>query len=101
VAAAAQLTVRRGAVADARVAVVGAGARPVRVPAVEAALTGRPLSGDRLRAAARLADAAARRVPAARRLPAGRGGRELTVVVARALRGAAGLTPAEGSGGRR
>jgi aerobic carbon-monoxide dehydrogenase medium subunit len=83
VAAAVQLTVRGGAVADARVAVVGAGSRPLRVPAVEAALTGWPPTGDRLRAAARLADGAGRRFRAGRR------GRELTVVVARALRTAA------------
>jgi carbon-monoxide dehydrogenase medium subunit len=87
VAAAVQLTVRAGAVADARVAVVGAGARPARVTAVEAALTGRPLTGDRVRAAARLAEGAARRSVVRPR-------RELTVVVARALRAAAGLTPA-------
>jgi carbon-monoxide dehydrogenase medium subunit len=88
VAAAVQLTVSGGAVADARVAVVGAGTPPARVPAVEAALTGRPLSDDRVRAAARLADAAGRRIAAGLR------GRELTVVVARALRSAAGLSPA-------
>ena len=87
-AAAAQLTVTGGEVADARVAVVGAGSRPVRVPAVEAALTGRPLTGDRLRAAARLAEGTGRR------LAVGRRGRELTVVVARALRTAADLSPA-------
>jgi carbon-monoxide dehydrogenase medium subunit len=80
VAAAAQLTVADGAVTDARIAVVGAGARPVRMAAVEAALTGRPLTRDALRAAARLAGS--------------RRGRELTVVVARALRTAAGVSPA-------
>jgi aerobic carbon-monoxide dehydrogenase medium subunit len=83
VAAAVQLVVRGGAVTDARVAVVGAGSPPVRVPAVEAALTGAPPTGDRLRAAARLVD------PAGRRFRAGRRGRELTVVVARSLRTAA------------
>ena len=88
VAAAVQLTVRAGAVVDARVAVVGAGTRPVRVAAVETALTGAALTGDRLRAAARLADAGGRRFRTGRR------GRELTVVVARALRTAAGLSPA-------
>jgi CO/xanthine dehydrogenase FAD-binding subunit len=85
VTAAAQLTVTAGEVTDARVAVVGAGSRAVRLPAVEAALTGRPLTGDRLRAAARLAEGAGRRFAV---------GRELTVVVARALRTAADLTPA-------
>jgi carbon-monoxide dehydrogenase medium subunit len=88
VAAAVQLTVRAGAVAEARVAVVGAGTRPLRMPAVEAALTGSPLTGDRLRAAARLADATGRRLRTSRR------GRELTVVVARALRTAAGPSAA-------
>jgi carbon-monoxide dehydrogenase medium subunit len=88
VTAAAQLTVTGGEVSDARVAVVGAGSRAVRVPAVEAALTGRPLTADRLRAAARLAEGAGRRFAVGRR------GRELTVVVARALRTAADLTPA-------
>lgn len=83
VAAAVQLTLSGGAVSAARVAVVGAGCPPVRVPAVEEALTGRPPTRDRLRAAARLAEGAGRRVVVGRR------GRELTVVVARALRIAA------------
>jgi carbon-monoxide dehydrogenase medium subunit len=88
VAAAVQLTLAAGAVSDARVAVVGAGSPPVRVPAVEEALTGRPPTRDRLRAAARLAEGAGRRFVVGRR------GRELTVVVARALRTAAELSPA-------
>lgn len=88
IAVAAQLTVTDSAVTDARVAVVGVGHRPVRIAAVEAALTSRPVVADTLADAARLAD-----VPVLpeinRRSSAGYRSRVLPVVVRRALHAAA------------
>jgi carbon-monoxide dehydrogenase medium subunit len=52
---AAVLTVARGAVAEARIAIFGAGATPVRALDAERALTGRPPAEATLAAAARLA----------------------------------------------
>jgi CO/xanthine dehydrogenase FAD-binding subunit len=49
---AAVVTVRDGIVADVRIALGGAGSRPVRAPAAEAALAGGPLDRERVEAAA-------------------------------------------------
>ncbi len=94
IAAAAQLTVDAGTVTDARVAVTGLGHRPLRMTAVEAALTGGPPTPDAIRDAARCAtgDVLAEvntRSPAAYR------SRVLPVVVARALKSAAADVPGE------
>ena len=88
IAAAAQLTVTGGTVTDARVAVTGLSHRPVRLTAVEAALTGSPPLPDGIRAAARLAEAEVL-AEVNTRSPAGYRSRVLPVVVARALAAAA------------
>ncbi len=87
IAAAAQLTVAAGTVAEARVAVTGLGHRPLRMAAVEAALTGGPATADAVRDAARLADAEVLAVVNTRSTAAYRS-RVLPVVVCRALRSA-------------
>ena len=85
------LTLARGAVADARVALFGAAATPVRAAAVEQALRGQPPSGGVLAEAARLATVGLETVadihaPAAYRASVARTltGRALADAVARA-----------------
>jgi aerobic carbon-monoxide dehydrogenase medium subunit len=94
IAAAAQLTVDGGTVTDARVAVTGLGHRPVRMTAVEAALTGGAPSADALRDAARRADGEVL-AEVNTRSPAAYRSRVLPVVVCRALKSAAAGLPDE------
>ncbi|WP_369140939.1 FAD binding domain-containing protein [Modestobacter versicolor] len=88
IAAAVQLTVTGGAVTTARVAVSGLTHQPVRMAAVEAALTGGPATPDAVRDAARLARADVL-AEVNTRSPADYRSRVLPVVVARACRAAA------------
>jgi carbon-monoxide dehydrogenase medium subunit len=87
-AAAAQLTVAAGTVTSARVAVTGLTHAPVRMTAVEAALTGGPANADAVRDAARLARADVL-AEVNTRSPADYRSRVLPVVVSRACRAAA------------
>jgi aerobic carbon-monoxide dehydrogenase medium subunit len=92
IAAAAQLTVVGGTVTDARVAVTGLGHRPVRMTAVEAALTGGAPTADAIRDAARCA-AGEVLAEVNTRSPAAYRSRVLPVVVARACKSAAADLP--------
>jgi carbon-monoxide dehydrogenase medium subunit len=87
IAVAAQLTVDGGTVTDARVAVTGLGHHPVRMTAVESALTGGLPTAEAIRDAARLADGEVL-AEVNTRSPAGYRSRVLPVVVARALKSA-------------
>jgi len=86
-AAAASLTVTGGTITDARVAVTGLSHRPVRMTAVETALTGGAAGPEQVRDAARLADAEVL-AEVNTRSPAAYRSRVLPVVVSRALKAA-------------